>query len=61
MKVNLIDVYYGRMEEVDKQIIVNVKKKQWSKVKELRDEKKRLLDLIKELEGKKNGLHKGSY
>lgn len=53
MKINLIDVYYGRLEEIDKQIIVNVKKKQWNKVKELRDEKKRLLDLIKELEGKK--------
>lgn len=53
MKINLIDVYYGRMEEVDKQIIVCVKKKQWNKVKQLRDEKKRLLDLIKKLEGKK--------
>lgn len=53
MKYSMLEIYKGRIEEIDSQIRVCVKKKQWGKVQELRDERKGLMQRIKELEEKK--------
>lgn len=42
MKYNMAEIIKGRLEEIDKQLAVAIRKKQWDKVDHLRKEKKRL-------------------
>lgn len=42
MKYNMAEIIHGRLEEIDKQLAVAIRKKQWAKVEHLRKEKKRL-------------------
>lgn len=49
MKYNMADVYKDRIEEIDKQLKAAVLKKKWTEVKQLREEKKGLLQKINEM------------
>lgn len=52
MKYNMVDIYNGRIEDIDKQLKVAVFKKKWTEVKQLREERKHLYEKIKTLEAK---------
>ncbi len=41
-KYNMADIIQGRLEEIDKQLAVAVRKQQWARAEHLRKEKKRL-------------------
>lgn len=53
MKHNLVDVYKGRIEVIDNDIIIAVKRKQWVKVMKLREEKKILTDRVNDMEARR--------
>lgn len=55
MKLNLVDVYKGRIEVIDNDVLVAVKLKQWMKVAKLREEKKILQERLKDMEAKRAG------
>ena len=46
MKFNICEIYHDRVEEIDKQIRECVHKKQWSKLKQLRNEKKKIINYL---------------
>lgn len=48
MKYNMAKILQGRIGEIDKQLAVAVRKKQWAKVEYLRKEKKRLEGELKD-------------
>lgn len=53
MKHNLVDVYKSRIEVIDNDIIIAVKRKQWVKVMKLREEKKILTDRVNDMEARR--------
>lgn len=52
MKFDLIDIYQGRIEQIDKQLYTCIKLKRWGKVNQLRTEKESLLQRIKEIQAR---------
>lgn len=52
MKFNVVEVYQGRIEQIDKLIKGHVYKKHWGMVEMLRMEKKDLLQRIKEIQAR---------
>lgn len=53
MKIDWVQHYKDRIEQIDKDIKVTVRKKDWTSKNKLAAERKRLEGLIKELEAKK--------
>ncbi len=52
MKFNISEIYQDRIKEIDKQLRAYVHLKNWNKVKQLRDEKKELMQKIQRMQAK---------
>jgi hypothetical protein len=58
-KFDMIEIINGRLEEIDKQLNVAVRRMQWAKVEYLRKEEVELKTKLKELEAKRSEKESG--